>query len=217
MTNRRLPLEGWVRNLVRPDCNGPLAISLGPMNTARGWVVQTTEPTRTMHSTHTLSRRSTRMRLAVLLSVLTSAACIAGAEAQDPAPDSASMRPRQRPASDAPATPAQPRLTAAQVAGLVQSFYDQTTSFQANFEQEQYTKVYDRRQRSSGRVVFAKPGRMRFDFETIEIWRVGDDGKIDPVRLGRWIGLQCGRRVDGRWFERVGVRQGLLRWAIRTA
>ena len=103
-----------------------------------------------MHSNFPLSRRSTRMRLAVLLSVLTSAACIAGAEAQDPAPDSASMRPRQRPASDAPATPAQPRLTAAQVAGLVQSFYDQTTSFQANFEQEQYTKVYDRRQRSSG-------------------------------------------------------------------
>ena len=85
-----------------------------------------------MHSNFPLSRRSTRMRLAVLLSVLTSAACIAGAEAQDPAPDSASMRPRQRPASDAPATPAQPRLTAAQVAGLVQSFYDQTTSFQAN-------------------------------------------------------------------------------------
>lgn len=117
-----------------------------------------------MHSHPTLTRRSTRIRLAVLLSVLTSAACIAGAEAQDPAPDSASMRPRQRPATDTPAAPAQPRLTAAQVAGLVQSFYDQTTSFQANFEQEQYTKVYDRRQRSSGRVVFAKPGRMRFDY-----------------------------------------------------
>ena len=118
-----------------------------------------------MHATSSLSRRSFRMRLAVLLSVLTSAACIAGAEAQNPAPNGSSMRPRQpRPAPNTPATPAAARLTAAQVAGLVQSFYDQTTSFQANFEQEQYTKVYDRRQRSNGRVVFAKPGRMRFDY-----------------------------------------------------
>lgn len=117
-----------------------------------------------MHATHSHPRRSTRVRLAVLLSVLTSAACIAGAEAQNPAPD-ASMRAREpRPATPPASTPAPARMTAAQVAGLVQSFYDQTTSFQANFEQEQYTKVYDRRQRSSGRVVFAKPGRMRFDY-----------------------------------------------------
>lgn len=69
-------------------------------------------------------------------------------------------------AQDTPPAPpaANARLNAGQVAALVQAFYDQTTTFQAAFAQEQYTKIYDRRQRSSGNVVFKKPGKMRFDY-----------------------------------------------------
>ncbi len=111
-----------------------------------------------------LRSRMARVRASVLFSLLLSAGLVAGADAQDSPTGMRAPRPapRQAPADTTPA--AAERLTAAQVAGLVQSFYDQTTSFQANFQQEQYTKVYDRRQRSSGRVVFMKPGRMRFDY-----------------------------------------------------
>ena len=56
------------------------------------------------------------------------------------------------------------RLSAREVASLVQSFYDQSPTFQANFRQTQYTKVYDRTERASGRVVFEKPGKMRWDY-----------------------------------------------------
>ena len=59
---------------------------------------------------------------------------------------------------------AQERLNARQVAALVQSFYDQSTSFTADFRQQQYTKVHDRTERAHGRVVFEKPGKMRWDY-----------------------------------------------------
>ena len=57
------------------------------------------------------------------------------------------------------------RLDARGVAALVQSFYDQTTSLQAQFRQTQYTKLYDRTERAEGRVVFKKPGKMRWDYD----------------------------------------------------
>jgi len=60
---------------------------------------------------------------------------------------------------------ASPPLDARGVAALVQSFYDQTTTLTARFEQTQFTKVYNRRERASGRVVFKKPGRMRWDYD----------------------------------------------------
>ena len=63
-----------------------------------------------------------------------------------------------------PALAQQERLNARQVAALVQSFYDQSTSFQAEFRQQQYTKVYDRTEQANGRVVFEKPGKMRWDY-----------------------------------------------------
>ncbi len=59
---------------------------------------------------------------------------------------------------------AQGSLDAAGVASLVQSFYDRTTTFEADFHQTQYTKLYDRTERARGRVVFKKPGRMRWDY-----------------------------------------------------
>ena len=59
---------------------------------------------------------------------------------------------------------AQQRLNAREVAALVQSFYDQSSSFEADFRQRQFTKVYSRTENARGRVVFEKPGKMRWDY-----------------------------------------------------
>jgi len=50
------------------------------------------------------------------------------------------------------------------VISLVQSFYDQTKTLQAEFEQTRYTRLYDRYDRAKGQVVFKKPGMMRWDY-----------------------------------------------------
>ena len=55
-------------------------------------------------------------------------------------------------------------LDPAVVVGLVQSFYDQTKTLQAEFEQTRYTRLYDRYDRAQGKVVFKKPGKMRWDY-----------------------------------------------------
>jgi len=55
-------------------------------------------------------------------------------------------------------------LDPAVVVGLVQSFYDQTKTLQAEFEQTRYTRLYDRYDRATGKVVFKKPGMMRWDY-----------------------------------------------------
>ena len=55
-------------------------------------------------------------------------------------------------------------LDAAAVVALVQSFYEQTRTLQADFEQTRYTRLYDRYDRANGRVVFKKPGMMRWDY-----------------------------------------------------
>ena len=55
-------------------------------------------------------------------------------------------------------------LDPAVVVGLVQSFYDQTKTLQAEFEQARYTRLYDRYDRATGKVVFKKPGMMRWDY-----------------------------------------------------
>jgi outer membrane lipoprotein carrier protein len=55
-------------------------------------------------------------------------------------------------------------LDPAVVLGLVQSFYDQTKTLQAEFEQTRYTRLYDRYDRARGKVVFKKPGMMRWDY-----------------------------------------------------
>lgn len=54
--------------------------------------------------------------------------------------------------------------SAEEVAAIVQGFYDRTQTFQADFRQSQYTRIYDRTTRARGRVVFKKPGKMRFDY-----------------------------------------------------
>ena len=60
---------------------------------------------------------------------------------------------------------AAPAADARTVAGAVQAFYDQTKDVSASFYQTYVNKLYRRTDRSSGRVVFKKPGRMRWDYD----------------------------------------------------
>lgn len=55
-------------------------------------------------------------------------------------------------------------LDAATIAGLVQAFYDQTNTFEADFRQSQFLRAYSRTESARGTVVFKKPGLMRFDY-----------------------------------------------------
>jgi outer membrane lipoprotein carrier protein len=55
---------------------------------------------------------------------------------------------------------------AQEVALAVQAFYDQTREVGARFQQTYVHKLYKRTDRSTGRVVFKKPGMMRWDYET---------------------------------------------------
>src|SRR5215467_12392060 len=50
------------------------------------------------------------------------------------------------------------------VAAAVQAFYDQTKDVSAGFFQTYVNKLYKRTDRSSGQVVFKKPGMMRWDY-----------------------------------------------------
>jgi outer membrane lipoprotein carrier protein len=50
------------------------------------------------------------------------------------------------------------------VAASVQAFYDQTRDVSAAFHQTYVNKLYQRTDRSRGRVVFKKPGKMRWDY-----------------------------------------------------
>src|SRR5688572_20642913 len=58
-----------------------------------------------------------------------------------------------------------PPADAATVAAQVQAFYDQTRTVQASFYQTHVLKLYNRTDRSRGRVVFAKPGKMRWTYD----------------------------------------------------
>jgi len=86
-------------------------------------------------------------------------------------------------------TEAQDRVDARTVAGAVQSFYNQTRGVRASFYQTYYHKLYDRYDRSRGRVTFAKPGKMRWDYarpngkvitsngDHLTIYEPGDEGQ----------------------------------------
>lgn len=61
--------------------------------------------------------------------------------------------------------PATDDVTAALVRA-VQRTYDQTHSFEAEFEQTYQSRIFKRTERSTGRVAYQRPGRMRFDYAT---------------------------------------------------
>ena len=79
------------------------------------------------------------------------------------------------------------------VAAAVQSFYDQTRDLSASFFQTYVNALYQRTDRSKGRVVFKKPGMMRWDYDKpngkvivsdgkrLLVYEPGDDGEKGQV------------------------------------
>ncbi len=63
------------------------------------------------------------------------------------------------------------------VAAAVQAFYDQTKDVSAIFHQTYVNKLYQRTDRSSGRVVFKKPGMMRWDYDKPNGKVIASNGK----------------------------------------
>jgi outer membrane lipoprotein carrier protein len=101
----------------------------------------------------------------------------------------------QQPAPNAPVAPvAQAAPSSAQdVVRAVQAFYDQTRDVSATFHQTYVNKLYKRTDRSSGRVVFKKPGMMRWDYDkpsgkviassgkSLVVYEPGEDGEPGQV------------------------------------
>jgi outer membrane lipoprotein carrier protein len=87
-------------------------------------------------------------------------------------------------ATDAPAQATATALPAAQAQGVltkVQSFYDKTTSFTSDFTQEFYVKSHNVKKQSKGKVTFAKPGKMYWEYSEPKDNRVVSDGQVLKV------------------------------------
>jgi outer membrane lipoprotein carrier protein len=63
----------------------------------------------------------------------------------------------------------------------VQAFYDKTTSFTADFSQEFFVKSHNVKKQSKGKVTFAKPGKMHWEYSEPKDNRVVSDGAILKV------------------------------------
>jgi outer membrane lipoprotein carrier protein len=74
----------------------------------------------------------------------------------------------------APAAPGAP--TAATVVANVQTFYNATTTFSADFTQTYTVKAYNQTKTSTGHVVFNKPGKMDWTYKDPAGNRVVSDG-----------------------------------------
>ena len=68
-------------------------------------------------------------------------------------------------AQQQPAPQATAPVTAEVVAARVQTFYDQTRSVEARFEQHFWNRVYARTQSSRGQLLIQRPGRVRFNYD----------------------------------------------------
>lgn len=71
--------------------------------------------------------------------------------------------------------------TPEEIAGRVQTFYDSTRTFQADFAQTYVIKVQNKKKESKGKVVFEKPGKMSFRYAEPNGNRVVSDGKVIKV------------------------------------
>ncbi len=76
---------------------------------------------------------------------------------------------------------AMPAAKAQEVAAKVQAFYDRTTNFSANFEQEFFVKAHNVKKQSKGRVTFMKPGKMYWEYADPQGNRVVSDGTVLKV------------------------------------
>ena len=77
--------------------------------------------------------------------------------------------------------------SALQVAASVQSFYRQTKGVRAKFKQAYHHKFYGKTDRSNGRVLFMKPGKMRWDY-------AAPNGKVIVLRWRNTEDLRARRQ-----------------------
>jgi outer membrane lipoprotein carrier protein len=88
------------------------------------------------------------------------------------------------PTPPAPAAPAPQPASAADTTATVnkvQAFYDGMTSFLSPFTQEFFVKSHNVRKESKGKVTFAKPGKMAWDYDNPAGNRVVSDGNVLKV------------------------------------
>ncbi|MCL2722965.1 MAG: outer membrane lipoprotein carrier protein LolA [Polyangiaceae bacterium] len=71
-----------------------------------------------------------------------------------------------------------PAAKAAEVTQKVQAFYDKSTTFTSDFKQEFFVQSHNVRKTSNGTVIFAKPGKMRWDYASPAGNVVVSDGTI---------------------------------------
>lgn len=154
-------------------------------------MVYTGEPSGIMETLLVTQPASAR-RVSVLASVLAvSFATQSVLRAQDREPASAVS---QAPAARKPTVDA----AAEQAAAAVQAFYDQTRDVSATFFQTYVNKLYGRTDRSQGRVVFKKPGKMRWDYDK-------PNGKVIVAGSGRLLIYEPGeeRGDNGQVLEQA--------------
>jgi len=106
----------------------------------------------------------------VLALVLALAATVANAAGGDPTEQPAAAAPQ-------PAAPASAGDCAAALAARVQARYDRMRDLEARFVQRTASALAPSGEPMSGRVVLAKPGRMRWRYETPEPSEVVSDGR----------------------------------------
>ena len=73
-----------------------------------------------------------------------------------------------------PAPPGAPNVN--DVVAQVQAFYNQTSSFKSDFDQEYFVKLHNVRKASHGKVTFSKPGKMNWVYDDPAGNRVVSDG-----------------------------------------
>ncbi len=102
---------------------------------------------------------------------------------------------------------AQQRLDARGVASAVQRYYDQSAVFSADFNQTYFQKLYNTYQRSSGRVYFKKPGKMRWDY-------AAPNGKIIVSDGTRIQYFEPGERGQSGQMHEMPIRDSQLTGAL---
>lgn len=86
-------------------------------------------------------------------------------------------------------------IDAVAVAASVQTFYERTKSLRTRFHQTYFHRIYERYDRSEGRVVFSKPGKMRWDYDR-------PNGKVIVSDGRRLLVYEPGEgREPGQLFE----------------
>lgn len=83
-------------------------------------------------------------------------------------------------AKPAPAKPAASPLSAEEIANKVQDFYNKSKTFRAKFQQRYFIEAHRKQKDSTGTVVFEKPGKMSWRYETNGN-RVVSDGRLIKV------------------------------------